>query len=93
MAKRQTIDQWERGWQKHWANAGMTYELPAKHAHERDFLMQTRTPQAEKARLKRIHDEFMRGFRRLYKLGPAVTVFGSARFNEGHRYYKPGFPR
>lgn len=88
MAKRQSIDQWERSWRKHWAKAGTTYELPPEHAHERNFLMQTRTPEAEKARLKRINDEFMRGFRRLHKLGPAVTVFGSARFSEAHRYYK-----
>lgn len=88
MAKRKTIDQWERSWQQYWAKAGTTYELPAAHAHERDFLMQARTPEVEKKRLKRIHDEFVRGFKRLYKLGPAVTVFGSARFNEGHRYYK-----
>ena len=88
MAKRKTIDPWERSWQKHWAKAGTTYELPAAQAHDRDFLMQTRTLAAEKARLKRIQAEFLRGFQRLHKLGPAVTVFGSARFNEGHRYYK-----
>jgi uncharacterized protein (TIGR00730 family) len=88
MAKRQTNDHWERNWQKHWAKAGTTYELPAAQAQERDFLMQARTPAAEKARLKRIHDEFVLGFKRLHKLGPAVTVFGSARFNEGHPYYK-----
>ncbi len=90
MANRQSIDQWERSWQQHWAKAGTAYELPAEHAHERNFLMQSRTPEAEKARLTRIHDEFVRGFRRLHKLGPAVTVFGSARFNDGHRYYKLG---
>ncbi len=88
MAKRKTIDQWERSWRKHWAKAGLAYELPVKDAHERNFLMETRTPQAEKARLRRIQAEFERGFRRLYRLGPAVTVFGSARFKEGHRYYK-----
>jgi SLOG cluster4 family len=88
MAKQQAIDQWERSWQKYWAKAGTTYELPAEHAHERNFLMQTRTPKAEKARLRRIQAEFERGFRRLHKLGPAVTVFGSARFKEGHRYYR-----
>ncbi|MBP7937008.1 MAG: TIGR00730 family Rossman fold protein [Phycisphaerae bacterium] len=88
MAKRQTIDQWERSWQKYWAKAGTTYELPPERAEERNFLMQTRTPAAEKARLRRIQAEFKRGFGRLHKLGPAVTVFGSARFNDGHRYYK-----
>jgi hypothetical protein len=35
MAKRKTIDQWERSWQKHWAKAGTTYELPAAQARER----------------------------------------------------------
>jgi len=34
-----------------------------------------------------IFQEFVRGCRGLYDLGPAVTVFGSARFGEGHRYY------
>ncbi len=32
--------------------------------------------------------EFMRGFRVLHFVGPCVTVFGSARFSEGHRYYE-----
>ncbi len=88
MAKRKTIDQWERRWQQHWARLDTTYELPAEHAQERNFLMQTRTPAAERERLKRINGEFVRGFKRLHKLGPAVTVFGSARFKDGHRYYK-----
>jgi uncharacterized protein (TIGR00730 family) len=55
---------------------------------ERDFLTHTRTPEKERARLKRIEAEFVRGFKGLHKLGPAVTVFGSARFKENHRYYK-----
>jgi uncharacterized protein (TIGR00730 family) len=32
----------------------------------------------------------MRGFRALHFVGPSVTVFGSARFKEGHRYYELG---
>lgn len=32
--------------------------------------------------------EFLRGFRQLHFLGPSVTVFGSARFPPGHRYYE-----
>lgn len=32
--------------------------------------------------------ECVRGFRRLHFVGPCVTVFGSARFPEGHRYYQ-----
>jgi hypothetical protein len=32
--------------------------------------------------------EFVRGCRALYDIGLAVTVFGSARFDENHRYYR-----
>lgn len=32
--------------------------------------------------------ELLRGFRGLHFIGPCVTVFGSARFKEGHRYYE-----
>ena len=38
----------------------------------------------------RIFQEFVRGCRELYDLGAAVTVFGSARFEPGHRYYELG---
>ena len=31
--------------------------------------------------------DFIRGFRMLHFVGPCVTVFGSARFLEGHQYY------
>ncbi|HEV8628756.1 MAG TPA: TIGR00730 family Rossman fold protein [Thermoanaerobaculia bacterium] len=41
----------------------------------------------ELARLLRIVADFMRGFRHLHFLDPCVTVFGSARFPEDHRYY------
>ncbi len=36
----------------------------------------------------RVFWEFIRGMRSLHFMGPAVTVFGSARFQEGHRYYE-----
>ena len=32
--------------------------------------------------------EFLRGFRGLHFIGPCVTVFGSARFKEGHPHYE-----
>ncbi len=35
----------------------------------------------------RIFREILRGFRKLHFVGPCVTVFGSARFDEHHRYY------
>src|SRR5690606_6779509 len=31
--------------------------------------------------------DFLRGFRVLHFVGPCVTIFGSARFNESHPYY------
>jgi len=36
----------------------------------------------------RVFTEFIRGFRGLHFVGPCVTVFGSARFEEGHEYYE-----
>lgn len=36
----------------------------------------------------RVWWEFIRGMRGLHFVGPCVTVFGSARFKEGHRYYE-----
>lgn len=32
--------------------------------------------------------EFVRGFRAMHFIGPCITVFGSARFREGHPYYE-----
>ena len=37
--------------------------------------------------LLRAGRDFIRGFRGLHFVGPCVTVFGSARFDEQHRYY------
>ncbi len=84
-------DAWAVAWQKHWSRIGLPgYELPADGADdaERKFLTSTRSPEGERARLKRINDEFARAFKAFYHLGPAVTVFGSARFKENHPYYK-----
>ncbi|MFO0868678.1 MAG: TIGR00730 family Rossman fold protein [Pirellulales bacterium] len=99
MAKHKTsrttppLDAWEQAWQKHWEKLEiLPHEVAPSDAkpaeRERSFLTRQRTPAGEKARLKRIMSEFERGFERLHKLGPAVTVFGSARFPEGHPYYE-----
>ncbi|HEX2684289.1 MAG TPA: TIGR00730 family Rossman fold protein [Ferruginibacter sp.] len=32
--------------------------------------------------------DFVRGFRTLHFVGPCVTIFGSARFKDGHPYYE-----
>ena len=36
----------------------------------------------------RIFAQLIHGFRKLHYVGPCVTVFGSARFEPGHRYYE-----
>lgn len=82
---------WDMAWQEYWNDGGTsTYELPTGSLirRERDFLMRTRTPEHEEARLELISQEFSKGFSALYDLGPAVTVFGSARIKEEHPYYK-----
>ena len=39
-------------------------------------------------RLFKIISEFVDGFEELSNLGPAVSIFGSARFQSNHKYYK-----
>jgi uncharacterized protein (TIGR00730 family) len=36
----------------------------------------------------RVFWQFIRGFRKLHFIGPCITVFGSARFKEEHKFYK-----
>ncbi len=80
---------WEKDWERHWTSTGKTdYELPLESRADHEFLTQVRTPDKERERLKRISKEFENAFTKLYKTGPAVTVFGSARFKPNHRYYK-----
>jgi hypothetical protein len=55
---------------------------------EKEFLKGTREHPKELASAGRVFLEFVRGFQALGSLGPCVTVFGSARFDEEHRYYK-----
>jgi len=85
-------EQWESAWHAHWEKTGFSpYELPVSDSSgvaEREFLMQPRTLEGERSRLNRIMKEFEHGFRSLRNLGPAVTVFGSARFTPGHPYYE-----
>jgi uncharacterized protein (TIGR00730 family) len=50
------------------------YEGP--HSRWREFLF-----------LNTVLFDFIKSFRTLHFLGPCVTVFGSARFNEDHKYY------
>jgi uncharacterized protein (TIGR00730 family) len=54
---------------------------------ERRLLEGPRSRTDEFLRVLRIMREFVRGFRALHFVGSCVTVFGSARFSEGHRHY------
>lgn len=55
---------------------------------EQRFLAGPRSKLEELARASRIFVESIKGFRALHRTGPCVTVFGSARFGEDHKYYK-----
>ncbi|MFM8395649.1 MAG: TIGR00730 family Rossman fold protein [Acidobacteriota bacterium] len=53
-----------------------------------EYLLQGPQPRRiETLRLFRIMRDFIHGFRGLHFVGPCITVFGSARFAETHRYY------
>lgn len=54
---------------------------------EAQFLAGRHSRAYELMRVLRIAVEFIRGFRTLHFIGPAITVFGSARFKETHPYY------
>lgn len=51
------------------------------------FLSERGSRFVELRRVIRIAFEFIRGFQKLHFVGPAVTVFGSARFTEGSPHY------
>lgn len=36
----------------------------------------------------KIMGEFVEGYERMHKIGPCVSIFGSARFHKGHQYYE-----
>lgn len=90
--KKLTPEEWEQAWQLHWKDAQLNYELPdttkKSSLAEREFLTKSRTKEKEMARLSRITKEFEMGFKKLGRLGPAVTIFGSARFKPGEPYYE-----
>jgi uncharacterized protein (TIGR00730 family) len=56
-------------------------------ASERLFLQGPHARPFELRQAVRIFGECIKGFRALHFEGPCVTVFGSARFDEGHPYY------
>ncbi len=66
---------------EHWGKA-------SGDADERLFLRGPERRGSELRRALRIFRECIKGFRTLHFVGPCVTVFGSARFKEGHPYYE-----
>lgn len=58
--------------------------------HERQFLEGPRSRWEEFRFLLRVMGQFIKGFQALHFVGPCITVFGSARFPEGHPYYELG---
>jgi len=60
----------------------------SRSVEERGFLAGPAWRLTELRRIIRIFFEFLRGFRALHFVGPCITVFGSARFPAGHRYYE-----
>ena len=55
---------------------------------ERDFLAGPVSRVQDWASAVRIFREFLHGYRHLRRVGPSVTVFGSARFGEENPYYQ-----
>jgi uncharacterized protein (TIGR00730 family) len=55
---------------------------------ERKFLSGPRKRSSDFLFTLDVMREMIRGFRTLHFVGPCVTVFGSARFEESHRYYQ-----
>ena len=55
---------------------------------ERLFLSGPRSRLKELGSILQIAWEFIQGFRKLHFVGPCVTVFGSARFEQGHPFYE-----
>lgn len=60
---------------------------PPPSQDERVFLEGPKSRTWEFTRVLRIAREFISGFRALHFVGPCVSVFGSARFQENHSYY------
>ena len=62
--------------------------LPHVEGAEKAFLAGRRSREADLESAVRFFLEFLRGFESFAFEQPCVTVFGSARFDESHRYYQ-----
>jgi len=61
---------------------------PAKVLREENLLIARSSWAGDLLRVGRIALEFIRGYRAMRTIGPAVTIFGSARLKEGHPAYE-----
>jgi uncharacterized protein (TIGR00730 family) len=61
---------------------------PGHGESEKHFLAGPHSRLSELRFALRVFAQFIRGFRALHFVGPCVTVFGSARFEETHAYYR-----
>jgi uncharacterized protein (TIGR00730 family) len=61
---------------------------PVGSKQEAEFLEGPHSRWKEFLFLLKVMRQFMYGFRKLHFIGPCVTVFGSARFDENHSYYR-----
>lgn len=64
----------------------VTAKTPAR-SSDRVFLEGPHSRLRELGFVLRSVRDFIVGFRTLHFVGPCVTVFGSARYDEGHPYY------
>jgi uncharacterized protein (TIGR00730 family) len=70
--------------QKVWGTSSRTEQ-------ERVFLEGPKSRSFEARHAFDVFFEMIKGFRKFHFIGPCVTIFGSARFNEDHPYYRLGF--
>lgn len=68
-------------------NEKKTAQKNANHKAEIRFLEGPQSRWQEFKFTVKVLVEFIKGFRTLHYVGPCVTIFGSARFRDGHPYY------
>jgi uncharacterized protein (TIGR00730 family) len=65
-----------------------TNGINSKNGGERHFFEGPHSRFSELFFTLKVLRDFIRGFRAFHFLGPCATVFGSARYKEGHEYYE-----
>ncbi len=63
-------------------------ETATNNGTEKKFLEGPQTRWKELQFVFKVARQLIKGFRTLHFVGPCVTVFGSARFHEGHEFYE-----